>query len=104
MDDLNVSSALAVVSELLGSESKDSDKVRTILEFDRVLGLRLRESIEKALEKDLPSEVQDLVDQRTKARAEKDYQRSDDLRDRLKEMGYEVLDGVNGQDVRKIVL
>lgn len=104
MDDLNVSSALAVVSELLGSESKDSDKVRTILEFDRVLGLRLRESIEKALEKDLPSEVQDLVDQRAKARAEKDYQRSDDLRDRLKEMGYEVLDGVNGQDVRKIVL
>jgi len=48
-------------------------------------------------QRDLKREdIQSLVDQRLKARAEKDYKKSDDLRDELNQLGIEIRDTAEG--------
>jgi cysteinyl-tRNA synthetase len=42
----------------------------------------------------------DLVAERDAARAEKDYARSDEIRDRLQAMGLEVMDTPDGTTIR----
>ncbi len=98
-DDFNTSQALAVVKELLKSDLDVKDKLATVLDFDKVLGLDL-DKIKKEKIK-LPKEIEDLVKQREKARAEKDWQKSDELRDEISELGYLVEDTSEVQVVKK---
>ncbi len=95
-DDFNTPQALAVVSELLKSDLKNEDKLATILDFDKVLGLKLNEAKDKVetslLIEKLPQEIQDILEERKTARENKDYQKSDELRDKLSELGYEIKD------------
>ena len=60
-----------------------------------VLGLLMKE------EGAIPAEVQALVDERAEARKNKDWKRSDELRDQIKAMGYILEDTKAGQKVRK---
>ena len=46
-------------------------------------------------------EVQKLVEERAEARKNKDWKRSDELRDQIKSMGYILEDTAAGQKVRK---
>ncbi len=98
-DDLNTPQALAVMHELIKSNIPDGDKRATLLDFDRILGLDL-EAQSKSLQienADIPAELQALLTQRTTARAEKDWKRSDELRDTIKNLGFEVSDMPNGE-------
>ena len=47
-------------------------------------------------------EVQSILAQRAEARAAKDWAKSDELRDRLKDMGYSVKDTPQGQQLTRI--
>lgn len=53
-------------------------------------------------ESELPEEVQKLVDERAEARMSKDYALSDQLRDQLQGLGYEVRDVDNDQIVKRL--
>jgi len=97
-DDLNMPRALAVVQEMLKSDISDADKLATILDFDRVLGLNL-DQVNKS--DALPEEIQKLVNDRQTARAAKDWARSDQLRDAIQDMGYTVQDTKDGMTVIK---
>jgi cysteinyl-tRNA synthetase len=97
-NDLNMPQALAVVQELLKSNLSSGDKLATVLDFDVVLGLDLDRVVGKQA---LPSEIQSLVDERQQARVEKNWDRSDELRDRIQEKGYTVQDGPQGMKVFK---
>lgn len=89
-DDFNIAGGLAIVWELLKNKDvSDADKKATILDFDRVLGLKLNEKI---LEQEIPAEVQVLINERNQARAEKNWAKSDELRDIIKGLGFEVKD------------
>lgn len=89
-DDFNVAGGLAIVWELLKNKDvSDADKKATILDFDRVLGLKLDE---KMSEQEIPANVQVLIDERNTARAEKNWAKSDELRDQIKALGFEVQD------------
>jgi len=99
-EDLNTSKALAVLWNFIKSDVDSGIKAATVLKMDEVLGLQLNEYIGKQIE--IPSDVQKIMDQRTKARDEKDFQKSDELRDEIKRLGYEVLDTADGQKLRKI--
>ncbi|MBP9719276.1 MAG: cysteine--tRNA ligase [Candidatus Levybacteria bacterium] len=96
-DDMNTPKALAVVWELIKSEENEADKIATIKLFDSVLGLELFQ------QKDIkiPEKIRDLVEKRKKYREEKDYKKSDELRDEILGLGYEVLDGENGESTIK---
>jgi cysteinyl-tRNA synthetase len=97
-DDLNMPRAMAIVQEMLKSKISDVQKYSTIMDFDRVLGLRL-----DALDQDqaLPAALQKLVDARQQARKEKDFATSDQLRAEIEALGYQVQDTPDGMKVVK---
>jgi cysteinyl-tRNA synthetase len=97
-DDLNMPRAMAVVQAMLKSEISDADKLATIMDFDRVLGLGLDQVNQLEL---LPGKVQKLVADRQTARAAKDWARSDQLRDAIQDLGYTVHDTKDGMKVIK---
>ena len=89
---------MAVVQEMLESILPDSDKLATILDFERVLGLELDRVNDT---EELPSDVLEKVDARNQARADRDWALSDQLRDELQDMGYVVQDTKDGTKVFK---
>lgn len=98
-DDLNIPRALALTWEVLRLELAPSVRKATLLEFDKVLGLRLAEWVPAELE--IPAEIQALMDQRALARKEKRWQDSDALRDQINAAGFELMDTPEGQKVNK---
>lgn len=98
-DDLNMPQALAVVWELVKDETiLPENKKATMLEFDRVFGFGFAE-LKKEI---IPDEINKLVKDREQARLSKDWAKSDELRGKIKEMGYEVSDTGGEAKVRKI--
>jgi len=97
-DDLNMPRAMAVVQEMLKSDLPVAEKLATILDFERVLGLEL-DHVDDTEE--LPSDVLEKVDARNQARSDKDWALSDQLRDELQAMGYVVQDTKDGTKVFK---
>ena len=99
-DDLNMSQALAVLNEMLKSDISSANKLATALDFDKVLGLKFNDAIQKKVE--IPASVMVLVDERETARKAQNWAKSDELRDKIKGLGYEVKDTPIGQEIRKI--
>jgi len=97
-DDFNTPRALAEVFELVGEANrgevpKDSaaDAVAEMLEL---VGLSSLTQPEKGAEGD--ERALGLMEERERARAEKDFARADELRDELAEMGWTVRDSAEG--------
>ena len=97
-DDLNMPRALASVQEALKSDMDDSEKLATVLDFDRVLGLDLEKV---TVSKELPENIQQKIAAREKARAAKNWALSDQLRDEIQALGYVVQDAKDGMTVFK---
>jgi cysteinyl-tRNA synthetase len=89
-DDINIPKALAIVWDLLKSQEKPGDKKATILEFDKVFGLSLNKV------KKIPTEIVKLANQRLAARMDKDWQKSDELRQEIEKAGYIIEDDKSG--------
>lgn len=51
---------------------------------------------------DVPAEVKEIAEERRRARAEKNWARSDELREKLKELGYAVKDGKDGYELTRL--
>lgn len=113
-DDFNAALAL---SDLFGyfkeiarlTESGDARARRMVNQIRRtysLLGLFLKDADgylnEYGKAKDVPEEVIALAEERKAARAEKNWAKSDELRDRLKALGYAVKDGKEGYELTKI--
>lgn len=97
-DDFNIPQALAVAQKLLKSDLTKEDKLATILDFDKVLGLKLNELKKEKLE--IPKEVQKLANEREKARQEKNWPRADELRGQIESLGWSVEDKPKGPYLR----
>jgi len=103
-DDLNMPQALAVLFQMLKSDLSDDVKLATTLKFDQVLGLSLQvgASSQLALEEDkLPQVVISLMEERQKARQEKNWSLSDSLRQKINDLGYLVEDNGDDQSIKK---
>ena len=101
-DDLNTPQVLALIWDILREIGTDpADKLTTILDFDRFLGLDLLNAINEA-NIEIPKEVVDLANLREQARQDKNYSRSDDLRQEITQLGYGVDDTDEGPKIRKI--
>ena len=88
-NDLNTPEALAVVWKLVKEENvSPADKRTTLLDFDQVLGLDL-ENNEFEIN-DIPKEIDRLRIELDNARKETDFAKSDEIRQKLNEKGYEV--------------
>jgi cysteinyl-tRNA synthetase len=95
-DDLNIPGALQVLWKLV----RDSDakgKIKTIEKMNSVIGLELinQEKIK------IPKEITELAEKRERARKEKNWKLSDELRDKISELGWIISDGVDGYKLQK---
>ena len=99
-DDLNFSSALAVVWEAAKNSLKSPKIAKVLKEFDEVLSLNV-DKIEE-INEEIPEEILRMLEERKEARLNKDFTKSDEIRDKLKEKGYLVIDSKEGQKIEKI--
>jgi cysteinyl-tRNA synthetase len=109
-DDLNTPRALAVVHEYLRAANAQLDAShdepaaaeaeeirRTLRHFDSVLAL-----IDLMPKAGISPELKQLLDERNAARAAKDFQRADELREQLLKAGYKILDTKTGSHLEKV--
>ena len=100
-DDLNMPRALAAAWGMLkDSELPDARQYATLVAMDRVLGFDF-ENMQAAGQEPLEQEIMDLIEQRNAARSAKDFGKSDEIRDRLAEMGIELKDTASGTTWKK---
>ena len=97
-DDLNMPQALSVVWDVIRYEKKSPKIAELLKNFDEVLGL----NIDKKEEVEIPDEIVNILEERKEARINRDYAKSDELRDKLKELGYIVKDTKDGQKIEKV--
>lgn len=103
-DDLNMPQALAVVWELIKSDEANSAKLKSLLKFDEVLGLDLADTRKEQLKKSVisvPDEVRKMVEEREDFRKNRQYTKADHLRNKIKKLGYDVLDTEKGSVIKK---
>jgi len=104
-DDLNMPKALAIVWELVKSDYPSSAKAKSLFKFDKILGLDLEKAKEfRKLKEEIPDEVLRLVKEREKLRKEKRFHLSDQIRNKIRKMGYDIQDRKDGTTgIRKII-
>ncbi len=106
-DDMNISGAMAAVFDTVHAGNKAMAEkplaagealamVNLWKELDAVLGILIPQ------EESIPSEVLDLLEARTQARAEKNWAESDRIRDALAGLGWTVKDTPEGPKLRKL--
>jgi cysteinyl-tRNA synthetase len=98
-DDLDTPRALVVVWDLMKDDKiSNKDKRATMLDFDKVLGLDFLD----LKEENIPKEIENLGKERKEARKNKDFKKSDELREKINTLGYEIKDTENGYKINKI--
>ncbi|NLI65873.1 MAG: cysteine--tRNA ligase [Tissierellia bacterium] len=105
-DDLNTADAMAAIFELVKYSNTEFDEkankklvtkaYETLMDLTKVLGILTKE------EELLEEEILDLIEQRTLARKNKDYQKADEIRDLLKEKGIILEDTQEGVKWKRV--
>lgn len=100
-DDLNTADAIAAIfdivymanTEINAQSSKQAVEktLELIRELGGVLGLFIKET-----KKSIDTEIEELIAERNKARAEKNWAKADEIRDKLKAMNIVLKDTPNG--------
>jgi cysteinyl-tRNA synthetase len=106
-DDLNTADGISAIFELVtaintavidGCSKEFAEKSKDILmELCNVLGI-----LQNEVEEDIDEVVKALIEERQKARKDKDFKRADEIRDILKEKGIALKDTPNGVQIVRI--
>ena len=68
--------------------------------MDRVFGLDF-DKVDK-VKQDIPQKIKELAENRWQAKLQKNYALSDELRNKLLNFGYEILDRKDGYEIKAI--
>ena len=99
-EDLDTNKVLQLLRTLEKDETvSNGDKFQTILKFDEVLGLDLNHAPEAKREVEITPEIKALLETRAKARLEKNWKLSDEIRDKLITLGIGIKDSDSGQEI-----
>jgi cysteinyl-tRNA synthetase len=98
-DDLNMPLAVGIVWQALRNEEKSKDIYDLAIDFDKVLGLNLDKIEEK--EEEIPQEIIDLANERKIARDNKNWAKSDELRNLIASKGYIIKDTKDNYEIIK---
>ena len=105
--DLNTADAIGSIFELVkdANQSLNAESAKQAIEASLNALTELCDVLGLLMKKDdgLPAEIQTIADERAQARKDRDWKKSDELRDQLKALGYTVEDTKEGQKVRKTV-
>lgn len=98
--DLDTPKALAKFYEIMNSELSLQEKLNTVMVFDSLTGLDLL-NYEPA-DFEVPEEIIMLAEERYNAKLEKQWDVADLLRNKVKELGFEIKDTKDGYEINKI--
>ncbi|MEJ0021192.1 MAG: cysteine--tRNA ligase [Candidatus Doudnabacteria bacterium] len=98
-NDLDTPQAIAVMQDLIKAEQPSSAKLATLIKFDKIFGLKIKEVWQTA--KVIPENVRKLIDEREQARKAKDFKKSDELRHAIESEGFVVEDTIDGFRIKK---
>jgi cysteinyl-tRNA synthetase len=97
-DDFNTPRAMAEAFELIGEANRGEvlggEAAEALAEMLELAGLSTLTQPDQGAE--AGEDARELMEQREKARAEKDFERADRIRDQLAQLGWEVRDGAEG--------
>ena len=99
-DDKNRPVAISIVWEIAKEKEKSNDFYELIKKFDSVLSLDLDKNDKEDI--NIPEDIKLILNERKDARKNKNFAKSDELRDKLKELGYIVKDTKAGQIIEKV--
>ncbi len=110
-DDLNTADAVTAIFELVRAANTACTQpgvpstlllqsADVIVELANVLGIAADADMNKS--SDIPSEVLELVEKRSDAKKARDFKLSDEIRDRVVALGYQIKDTAQGPQVTKI--
>lgn len=102
-NDLNTSSALTVLFDVLKSELNDNTKKYLISDFDKVLSLDLNKKDNDELDDITKNNVLEKIEERNKAKLNKDYEKADKIRNELLNMNIELVDTREGTKYKLII-
>ena len=100
-DNINMPVAVACAFEAAKYEVKSNKIYELLKEFDKVLSIDIDRNVEEET-LELPSDISEILEERKIARENKDFEKSDKLRDLLKEKGYIVKDSKDGQKIERV--
>jgi cysteinyl-tRNA synthetase len=101
-EDLDTPRAIATVWELVKDASISfADKKATLLDFDRVLGLDFENAKTHLIKEPIPKEIQELAEDRERARKSDDFASADYIRNKIANLGYEISDTPTGPSIKK---
>ena len=95
---LNTSSAITTLFDVLKSDINDYTKRKLIKSFDTVLSLDLLKNDDASI----PSKILELVEKRNNLKKEKNFIEADRVRDKLLNLGYKVLDTREGTKIERL--
>ena len=100
-NDINTSSAITVVYDVLRSDANDATKLALIRSFDEVLSLNLTRMQGVAKEKqtadaELEAYILEKIEERKAAKKEKDFAKADAIREELAAKGIQIKDTREG--------
>ncbi len=106
-DDFETANAIAVIFEfvkdankLLAEEKlsgKDAGKIKNFMKtIDKIFGILAEEKIK------IPREIKEMAEERENARKNKDFKKADELREKIKSLGYYVDDTKEGYIIKKL--
>ena len=99
-DDMNMPVAISIVWEIAKEKEKSNDFYELIKKFDSVLSLDLDKKDKEDI--NIPEDIKLILNERKDVRKNKNFAKSDELRDKLKELGYIVKDTKDGQIIEKV--
>ncbi len=101
-NDFDMPGAVALTWDLIKDESIPAkEKVKLMLDFDKVFGLGLQAVLNMKNDEIIPVEVRALAEAREEARKSKDWDKADALRKEIEGRGYEVKDMDVGPEIKK---
>jgi cysteinyl-tRNA synthetase len=94
-DDLNTSKAVSYLWDILrDNRLNDAEKYELAIDFDRFFGLQL----DKQEKINVPLNIKKMVEEREEARKNKEWKKSDEIRDKINKLGY-VLEDI-GEEIK----
>ena len=95
-NDLNTSSMITTLYDVLKSDLNDASKLYLVNEFDKVLSLDLTKEDKKEIDKELENYILSKIEERKEAKANKDFAKADAIRNKLLSKGIELKDTREG--------
>ncbi|MBU2632303.1 hypothetical protein KKG52_01175, partial [Patescibacteria group bacterium] len=87
------------------ADYKTSEKAASLIKFDKILGLKVdkaKEFVDKVKSFDIPDSIKEMVKEREKLRKQKKYHVADQMRNKIKKLGFDVRDTKKGMEIVRL--